>query len=113
MVTMWHKDYGDVEVFDIKSEGNKLMAICYIPTFGGHKNSQGWTKIKVSKLIPYPHAEIYKTGRSKTEYNKIKSMLKLTYAEWTCTDGSVYDHRDLKKAIQHQAQLIEEEKNNE
>lgn len=59
----------------------------------------------MSKFIPYSHAETYKTGMSKTEKNKIKGMLKLTYSEWTCTDGNVFN--DVEEAINYQRKLIE------
>ena len=108
MTKMWHKDYGDVDVYEIKNVDNKLSAICFIPAIAGQQDGQGWMRVKMSKLIPYPHAEIYKTGQSKTQRNKIKSMLKLTYAEWTCTDGTVFDNEHLDDAIQYQAKLMED-----
>ena len=110
--TMWHKDYKcDVEVYEFHTEANgSLTALCYIPTLGGQQNGQGWQKVKMSKLIPYPYAETYKTGMSITEKNKIRRMLKLTYAEWTCTDGTVIN--DLEVAIEWQRKLIEKEKSN-
>jgi hypothetical protein len=107
IITMWHKDYKcDVEVYDIITNDNKsIYAICFIPVLAGQQNGQGWLTVKMNKLIPYPHAETYKTGMSKTEKNKIKSMLKLTYSEWTCTDGNVFN--DVEEAICHQRKLIE------
>lgn len=104
---MWHKDYNeDVEVYDFDMEhGN---ALCYVPTLAGNQNGNGWITCKLKRLVPYPHAEAYKSGMSKTERNKIKSMLTLTYAEWTCTDGAIYTHAHLEDAIQHQAHLLEE-----
>lgn len=108
IITMWHKGYKcDVDVFKIYTEGSSVFAVCFIPVLAGQQNGQGWMRVKMSNLIPYPHAEIYKTGMSKTEKNKIKSMLTLSYAEWTCTDGKVYDHQHLEDAIQHQKELVE------
>ena len=105
-VVMWHKEYGDVEVYDIKHIDGKDFAFCFVPTLAGQQNGQGWLKVKLSKLIPYPHAYVYKTGMSKTEKNKIKSMLTIQYAEWVCTDGTVYTHDKLEDAIQHQKELV-------
>lgn len=103
---MWHRDYKeDVEVYDFDMEhGN---ALCYVPTLAGNQNGNGWITCKVKRLIPYPHAEAYKGGMSKTERNKIKSMLTLTYAEWTCTDGRTFT--ELEEAIACQAQLMNKE----
>ena len=109
MEKMWYKDKAqDVNVYHIDYE--KKIATCFSAATCQQQNGNGWFTVKLGKLVPYPYAEDYKTGMSKTERNKIKSMLTLTYAEWTCTDGSVYDHAHLEDAIQHQAQLIEEEK---
>ena len=106
-ITMWHKDYKcDVVIYEFNTEANgSFTALCYIPTLGGQQNGQGWQKVKMSKLIPYPYAETYKTGMSKTEKNKIKDMLKLTYSEWTCTDGNVFNN--VEEAINYQRKLIE------
>ena len=108
-ITMWHKDYKcDVIIYEFNTEANgSLTALCYIPTLGGQQNGQGWQKVKMSKLIPYPYAETYKTGMSKTEKNKIKDMLKLTYSEWTCADGNVFNN--VEEAIDYQRKLIEKE----
>lgn len=107
MEKMWYKDKSiDVDVYYIDYE--KKIATCFSPLIYQQQNGNGWFTTKLSKLIPYPYAETYKTGMSKTEHNKIKSMLTLTWAEWTCTDGSVYDHAHLEDAIQHQAKLIKE-----
>lgn len=108
-ITMWHKDYKcDVEVYEFHTEVNgSFTAFCYIPVLGGQQDGQGWQKVKMSKLIPYPYAETYKTGMSITEKNKIKRMLKLTYAEWTCTDGNVFNN--VEEAIDYQRKLIENE----
>lgn len=104
---MWNKDYQeDVEVYAITTQGDRFIALCYIPTLAGKQNGNGWVRVKMSRLVPYPYAEAYKTGMSKTERNKIKSMLKLSYAEWTCTDGSIFSHDKLEDAIAHQATLI-------
>lgn len=106
IITMWHKDYRcDVDVFKIYTEGSSIFAVCFVPVLAGQQNGQGWLRVKMSKLIPYPHAETYKTGMSKTEKNKIKSMLTLSYAVWTCTDGRSYT--TVEEAIQHQRELVE------
>lgn len=108
MTIMWHKGYQqDVEVYSFDMANGNKTALCYVPTLAGQQSGNGWITCKVTYLIPYPHAESYKNGQSKTERNKIKSMLTLSYAEWTCTDGTVYDHDHLDDAIAHQKILIE------
>lgn len=107
MEKMWYRDKAqDVEVYHIDPE--KKVALCFSAFVCQQQNGNGWFTVKLGKLVPYPYAENYKTGMSKTERNKIKSMLTLTYAEWTCTDGAVYDHVHIEDAIQHQAHLLEE-----
>ena len=112
MEKMWYRDKAqDVEVYHIDPE--KKVALCFSASICQQQNGNGWFTVKLGKLVPYPYAEDYKTGMSKTQRNKIKSMLTLTYAEWTCTDGAIYDHAHIEDAIQHQAQLMnkEDEKN--
>lgn len=108
MEKMWYKDRAhDVDVYHIDYE--KKTATCFSSFVCQQQNGNGWFTVKLGKLVPYPYAEDYKTDMSKTERNKIKSMLTLTYAEWTCTDGAVYDHGHIEDAIQHQAQLMNKE----
>lgn len=68
---MWHKEYGDVDVYNIINKDGRLFGICYVPSLADQQNEQGWISVKMSKLIPYPDAEIYKTGQSKAQQNKI------------------------------------------
>ena len=111
MEKMWYRDKGqDVDVYNI-DYANKT-ATCFSALMCQQQNGNGWFTVRLGKLVPYPYAENYKTSMSKTQRNKIKSMLTLTYAEWTCTDGAVFTHAQIEDAIQHQAQLMEKEEEN-
>lgn len=102
---MWNRDSGrNVDVYSIDYE--KKIAYCFDPYLCQQQNGNGWQSIKLGKLVPYPYAEDYKTGMSKTTRNKIKSFLTLTNAIWTCTDGMDFDHAHIEDAIQHQAELL-------
>ena len=48
---------------------------------------------------------------SKTERNKIKERLTLSSAQWTCSDGIVFN--DCDKAIKHEYEIMTNEKNKE
>lgn len=105
---MWHKKKNeDVKVVAIEKRNNKNYALVYITSIATNQNGNGWFWVCMKDLIPYPQAEAYKPGgMSKTYKNKIKSHLNLSYAEWTCTDGSTYT--DIEEAIQHQEKLLKE-----
>lgn len=106
METMWYRDKEqDVDVYHIDYE--KKIATCFSGYMCQQQSGNGWFTVKLGKLIPYPYAETYKTGMSKTQRNKLKEMLTLTYAEWTCTDGRVFEN--CNEAIDHQAEIVANE----
>lgn len=106
MEKMWYRDKEqDVEVYHIDPE--KKVALCFSASVCQQQSGNGWFTVKLGKLIPYPYAETYKTGMSKTQRNKLKEMLTLTYAEWTCTDGRVFEN--CNEAIDHQAEIVANE----
>ena len=100
----WKDKNQDVQMYQIDTDSK--MALCF-SNFLMAQQGNGWVKIKLSKLIPYPYAEDYKSGCSKTQRNKIKSMLKLVSAEWECTDGKIYSHEYLESAIKHQQEILQ------
>lgn len=69
----------------------------------------GWTRIKLSNLLPLDMPLDNNSLVSKTEKNKIKKRLKLIYAEWETTDGKVFDHEHLEDAIKYEKELMEKE----
>ena len=93
-----------VEAVDFYSDGTVLI---YDPYLGAKQNGNGWYTVKRNRLIPADYAEMFITGMSKTEKNKIKQRLTLVSASWETTDGKVFDHLD--NAIEHEKKLIESE----
>ena len=95
----------DVEVYSY-DVANK-NALCYSPN---PNNGLAWEIIKMNKLIPYPHANIYKRDNfSKTIYNKAKSRLKLINAIWQTSDGLNFNHSNIENAVHHELNLMEKE----
>ena len=94
-----------VEAVDFYSDGTVLV---YDPNLSARQNGNGWITIKRNRLIPADYAEMFISGMSKTEKNKIKDRLKLYYAEWMTSDGEVY--KDIDLALNHEKQLMESEK---
>ena len=90
-------------------------ALIYNPSIAGKQSGNGWEKVKLSTLIPIEYTEYideYKKGfMSKTEKNKIKERLTLTKAEWTCTDGSIFN--SCEEAIIHEKEIMNKEVKNE
>ena len=109
MVEMYRKSDGSkIGVYHI--DADKRVALCYDQCLAAKQNGNGWTLVSLNRLVP---AEYFnqqtQSFMSKTEHNKIKSMLTLVSATWRCTDGSEYDHTNLEHAIAHQKELIEKE----
>ena len=105
MEVMYHRKNGKrYEVYDYIA-GEHITVICYDTELAG-RTGQGWCRMRLKDLIPEAHANKF-TGQfeSKTERNEIKSKLKLIAATWECTDGTVYDHSQLDKAIEHQRNI--------
>ena len=99
-----------VRVYGISTENGEAFATIYRPSIAGLGNpANGWQTVKMITLIP-PDFWINNGYCTKSEQNKIKSRLKLISAEWQCTDGTVYAHEHLEDAIQHEAKLMNEEK---
>ncbi len=93
-----------VEAVDFYSDGTVLV---YDPNLGAKQNGNGWVTVKRNRLIPADYAEMFISGMSKTEKNKIKQRLTLVSASWETTDGKVFDHLD--NAVEHEKELIESE----
>ena len=94
-----------VEAVDFYSDGTVLV---YDPNLGARQNGNGWITVKRNRLIPADYAEMFISGMSKTEKNKIKDRLRLYYTEWMTSDGEVY--KDIDLALNHEKQLMESEK---
>lgn len=108
--TMFYKDINqDVEVYNISFNGTSPMALIYDPVMAGRQNGNGWKNVKMSRLIPYPHAEAYKHGQTKTMREKAWKRLTLLEGEedkWVTSNGIAWDMRDYEDAIACEISLI-------
>ena len=106
-IKMWNKlTNSDVDVYEMNV--NDKNCLIYNPQLAGQQNGNGWIVVARKNLIPYPYAEIYKIpNMTKTKYNKAKSHLELVNAEWAATDGYIFTHSNLEKAIMYQMKLDE------
>jgi len=99
-----------VEVYNFFEDRTALI---FNPSIAGKQQGNGWDKVKVSTLIPIEYTEYIDEHRkgfmSKTERNKIKERLVLTKAEWTCTDGTIFDN--CNEAIIHEKEIMNKEVN--
>lgn len=91
-----------VEAVDFYSDGTVLI---YDPNLGARQNGNGWITVKRNRLIPADYAEMFISGMSKTEKNKIKERLKLIEAKWETSDGLVFYNID--EAIEHEKLVVE------
>lgn len=102
-----------VKVFDICATNNKMIAVIFSPNMAAKNNGYGWCRVKIGSLMPLDCVDSNGKFVSKTQKNKIKSMLKLNKAEWVCTDGTAFEsssedgHTGLDKAIEHQSNIID------
>ena len=104
MKLYYKKDNCMVEVYQFFENS----ALIFSPSLAGRCNGQGWARVKMSSLLPEEYADIYKKGfTSTTEKNKIKKRLTLSYAEWTCSDGKIFNSCD--DAIEHEREIMIEE----
>lgn len=102
MKLYYKKDNCMVEVYHFFEDRTALI---FNPSLAGRCNGTGWDKVKISSLIPEEYADTYKKGfTSTTEKNKIKKRLTLSYAEWTCTDGKIFNSCD--DAIEHERKIM-------
>lgn len=107
MQMYYRKDNCLVEVYHFFEDKTALI---FSPSTAGRQNGNGWEKVKIGQIIPLEYYNENKKGfMSKTERNKIKERLTLTYAEWTCTDGSIFDNCD--EAIAYEKKIMEKEVN--
>ena len=74
------------------------------------KTNNGWSKTKLSKLVPLDYPLNSAEVCSKTKRNKAKQRLHLEEATWKSTDGQLWSHSDLEAAIAHELELMEDEK---
>lgn len=84
------------------------LALIFDPSVAAKNpgNGGGWEKIKLSALIPIQYINpITGSYQSKTEKNYYKSKLHLVSATWQCTDGKLFDHKDLELAIEHEREI--------
>ena len=108
MDIMYHRKTGErIEVYGF--DVDHAVALYYDPKIAKGNGGNGWQKIQTKLLIP---ADYFNKGSfvSKTERNAIKSKLKLIDAIWECEDGTRYDHASLEDAIEHQRELMKEDK---
>ena len=70
------------------------------------KADQGWKQVRVTKLVPMDY-DLHNTDTiSKTQQQKAKKRLHLEDATWKTTDGQLWSHEDLPKAIEHERELM-------
>ena len=102
------KEESEVEVYHFFEDKTALI---FSPSLAGKQNGNGWSKVKLSQLIPLEYFNKETNGfMSKTERNKIKDRLTLTKAVWTCSDGENFE--DCDKAIAHEKETMEKEVDN-
>lgn len=95
-------------VVEVCAVDDNNRATIYDPNLAAKNNGCGWRSVKLGQLIPIEYADVYGNYNSKTEFNKLKSMLVLDYARWTCTDGKQFEsslknnHCGLYEAVEHQ-----------
>ena len=101
------KSKAQVEVYAIDVDHG--IAMFYDSQLASKNNGNGWQKCPMKQLIPidYVHEGEY---MSKTERNNVKSHLKLVDAVWQCEDGLCFTHSNIEKAIEHQRELMKEDK---
>lgn len=92
-----------VQVYHFYEDGTVLT---FSPWLAGKQNGNGWQKTKIKNLVPKEYMNLFMNGTfiSKTKRNQIKARLRLTKAEWTCTDGVAFDSCD--DAINHEAEIV-------
>lgn len=73
------------------------------------KNNNGWVNVKVSQLVPMDFPADCREYVSKTRKNKAKSRMRLVDAVWEASDGTVWEHKDIDKAIQHELEIMDYE----
>lgn len=110
MEVMYNRKTGDrLEVFGFDVDHS--VALYYSPALAATNGGNGWQKIQCKLLIPEAYADKSNGSfMSKTERNDVKSHLKLVDAVWQCTDGLCYTHKAIDEAIEHQRQLMKEDK---
>ena len=82
----------------ISAEGQKSFATIWRPS----QNMFETVQMKI--LVPLDYSFNNGDLASKSEKNKIKEKLTLSYAEWTCTDGTVFNN--CNDAIEYQRKLL-------
>lgn len=96
-----------VRVYSINPQDNTAMVFS-IKQYTSMNN--GWTKTKLSQLVPVDFPLNNSDFTSKTQKNKAKDRMKLLDATWQTTDGTIWNHSDIEKAIEHELYLMNEEK---
>ena len=68
--------------------------------------------VKISQLVPMDFPVDCRGYVSKTRKNKAKSRLRIVDATWKTTDGTIWKHKDIDKAIQHELEIMDYENMN-
>ena len=82
----------------ISAEGRKSFATIWRPS------QNKFETIEMKNLVPLDYSFEDGSVASKSEKNKIKEELTLSHAEWTCTDGTVFNN--CNDAIEYQRKLL-------
>lgn len=99
----------NVRVYSFVTIDSKPMALIFNPNAINTNGSNPWSYVKVGSLVPLEFADIVKNNlpNSKTKRNKAKSRMKLLEAKWQTSDGWIWEHADIDKAISHELALME------
>ena len=73
-------------------------------------SDQGWSKVKVTKLVPMEFELHCKDVISNTSKNKARKRMKLLDATWMTSDGIHWEHEEIETAIEHELMLMDKEK---
>ena len=82
----------------ISAEGQKSFATIWRPS------QNTFETVQMKNLVPLDCSFEDGSVASKSEKNKIKEKLTLSHAEWTCTDGTVFNN--CNDAIEYQRKLL-------
>ena len=97
-----------VRVYDI-TDG---IATIFDPSLY-QKQNNGWTKVKVSQVVPLDFPINSANYISKTKKNKAKARMQLVDATWETSDRVLWSHCALEDAIAHEIELMDKERRNE
>lgn len=102
----------NVRVYSFHIVDNKPMALIFNPNMV-RPDVSPWSYVKISSIVPLEFADMVKNGisNSKTQRNKAKERMKIWEATWQTSDGVLWKHENIEKAIAHELELMDKENN--